>query len=244
MAAGGDFYSRYTVTYEITEKDKKRFWAKVDKRGPDECWEWTACTDNCGIGIFYFKKSTKPHLFAWALKHGEIINGHSVLRLCQNKGCVNPDHYELKDDEKRFHSKYKKGSPDECWLWQAALGRRGYGRFQMNKVNQMAHRMAWAFKNGPIAEGLYVLHRCDVPGCVNPAHLYLGTHDDNMRDRNERDRVPKGETCVHSKYKEVDVLKARELYSNGVTIKEICIIIGIPRSSMSAMLSRRTWKHI
>lgn len=72
-----------------------------------------------------------------------------------------------------------------CWLWKGARQPNGYGRFSAYskaRKTQMAHRWAWILANGPIPDGMRVLHRCDNPPCVNPAHLFLGTDSDNMRD--------------------------------------------------------------
>jgi len=86
----------------------------------------------------------------------------------------------------------RKGSPqsfwaevektDGCWLWRAALSTNGYGQTSRDGVQIRAHRLAWELERGPIPVGLLVLHRCDVPTCVNPDHLFLGTNKDNSRD--------------------------------------------------------------
>lgn len=93
----------------------------------------------------------------------------------------------------RFWSKVKVGQGG-CWLWQAAiLGRTGYGSYQFGrKRKERAHRIAWQLENGPIPAGISVLHRCDVPACVNPDHLFLGTHADNMRDKTLKGRLRNG----------------------------------------------------
>ena len=81
----------------------------------------------------------------------------------------------------RFWSKVEKG--DGCWLWRGAIGSHGrYGQFNVVNRSRPSHRVAWELVNGPIPAGLYVLHRCDVGLCVNPAHLFLGTQKDNMAD--------------------------------------------------------------
>jgi hypothetical protein len=88
----------------------------------------------------------------------------------------------------RFWKKVdQSGGPDACWVWTAGRGgTMGYGSFQMgtyrNTHHVRAHRMAWELTNGPIPAGKYVCHRCDNPPCCNPAHLFLGTQGDNLRD--------------------------------------------------------------
>ena len=69
-----------------------------------------------------------------------------------------------------------------CHLWIGAVAGWGYGSTRIGGKNMRAHRAVWELTNGPIPHGLWVLHRCDNPLCVNPLHLFLGTHSDNMRD--------------------------------------------------------------
>ncbi len=81
----------------------------------------------------------------------------------------------------RFWSKVVRG--EGCWIWAASVDDHGYGRFGIGRLRiEPAHRVAWMVANGPIPDGLSVLHRCDNPPCVRPDHLFLGTQRDNMRD--------------------------------------------------------------
>lgn len=75
-----------------------------------------------------------------------------------------------------------------CWAWTGALDRRGYGVVKVEGSARQAHRVAYELAVGPITRGLHVLHRCDNPQCVRPDHLHLGTHQDNMQEREERKR--------------------------------------------------------
>lgn len=89
---------------------------------------------------------------------------------------------------------------DGCWEWQASSrNSRGYGAIGVNSHPQLAHRVAWEVWNGPIPEGMHVLHRCDNRRCIRPDHLFLGTHLDNMRDAVAKGRSRRfGVThCIH-----------------------------------------------
>jgi HNH endonuclease len=84
----------------------------------------------------------------------------------------------------RFWSKAIVGDPFDCWKWQSARNKDGYGSFGTGEGTKtiLAHRFAWSECRGEIPEGMYVLHRCDEPSCVNPHHLFLGTQKDNVHD--------------------------------------------------------------
>ena len=90
------------------------------------------------------------------------------------------------DFENRFIKRvYKTAS---CWLWQGQLNF-GYGRMRVNKGKRIfVHRFAWTLYNGPIPEKMLVCHKCDVRNCVNPEHLFLGTHKDNTQDMHRKKR--------------------------------------------------------
>lgn len=86
----------------------------------------------------------------------------------------------------RFWSKVQK--TDGCWEWQGGHFTHGYGRAWDGERQVLAHRLAFVLASGAIPDGMHVLHKCDVPLCVNPEHLFLGTHADNMADCGEKGR--------------------------------------------------------
>lgn len=96
--------------------------------------------------------------------------------------------------EERFWTKVNRGASDECWEWTAGTSH-GYGSFGVGgraAGHVAAHRFSWELVNGPVPAGLFVLHHCDNPPCVNPAHLYAGTSADNVRDMVTRGRAKGG----------------------------------------------------
>lgn len=85
-------------------------------------------------------------------------------------------------------------SASGCWIWNRYLNENGYGRTNLSLKGPTlyAHRISWMLHKGDIADGFYVLHKCDTPACVNPDHLYLGTQKENMGDMQKRGRSKKG----------------------------------------------------
>lgn len=98
-----------------------------------------------------------------------------------------------------FHAMIARGSPDACWEWTGARGRHGYGTFYLAPIRGpvASHRIAYGLANGAIPAGLLVLHRCDNPPCCNPAHLWVGTNNDNMLDMVAKGRWRGKNTMSH-----------------------------------------------
>ncbi len=100
---------------------------------------------------------------------------------------------------RRLQSKFIHDPHSGCWLWQGSLTSDGYGRFWLIDRHVRAHRASYELRYGPIPEGMVVRHKCDVPQCVNPDHLELGTQADNNRDivtrgrhvNQKKDRCPR-----------------------------------------------------
>lgn len=131
-----------------------------------------------------------------------------------------------------------------CWLWAGTLDGKGYGRLLNNRKVLSAHRASWTVHNGPIPDGLCVCHRCDTPLCVNPAHLFLGTQQENIRDASNKQRTPLGERQGRSKLKAADVIAIREMASAGIPQKDIAAKFAIAKPTVSDIVRRKKWPHV
>lgn len=159
----------------------------------------------------------------------------------------------------RFWNKVAIGNDDECWLWTGAGDGRGrYGRVMSRPGGALfAHRVSWMLCNGAIPEGMFICHRCDNPPCVNPAHLFLGTQADNLRDMREKGRSrgrqnggPIRHSQGHSRHRgnkltEVQVREIRHLWGEGgITQQELANRFGVDASNIRQILTRKTWRHV
>lgn len=150
----------------------------------------------------------------------------------------------MTDLEIRFWSKVDRESGASCWQWLGCTIHHGYGHFKINGKAVSAHRVAYELCKGPIPVGLHVLHRCDNPGCVNPEHLFVGTHDDNMEDKAVKGRVyrPRGEAHAMAKLTAAQVQEIREL--RGFLLqREIAERFGVTRLHVCEIHNNKVWKE-
>lgn len=113
----------------------------------------------------------------------------------------------------------------DCWHWTAGTNRAGYGRMSYQGTGHPAHRLSYIAFVGPVADGLLVLHKCDNPSCVNPDHLFLGTHLDNKRDCMMKGRwashPKRGADSACASYSHGDLDRMRDLRRYGYAYKVI-----------------------
>lgn len=133
----------------------------------------------------------------------------------------------------RFVSKFEPDPQSGCWNWTGSKIKGGYGVLggERGANNVVAHKFSYEHHKGPVPSDMLVLHRCDNPGCVNPDHLFLGTHADNMDDMAKKGRAgaPKGRRGYVSKLSDDQKSEMRALVSAGVPIRQVAAKFGVDR---------------
>lgn len=140
----------------------------------------------------------------------------------------------------RFNAKVSRYGPDECWAW----GGDTYGQLSIGGRQIPAHRFSYVLHYGHIPDGLWVLHKCDNPPCVNPRHLFAGTHADNVADMVAKGRQAKGEQNGNSLITCDDVPTIFSLRDMGLTQAAIGDAVGLSQREVCDILHGKWWKHL
>lgn len=130
-----------------------------------------------------------------------------------------------------------------CWLWAGATVGKGYGTIGTSKGVKLSHRVAYELYVGPIPEGLFVLHRCDTPNCVNPEHLFVGTNQDNMTDMMAKGRGNKPRGTQVNKAKLTD-WAVKAIRTVDMTANDLADIFSVSPDTIYRVRNNRTWKHL
>jgi HNH endonuclease len=145
----------------------------------------------------------------------------------------------------RFLAKVCPEPGSGCWLWRGQLRPDGYGVLWLAGKSLSAHRAAWMLFRGEITPGLLVCHTCDVRACVNPEHLFLGTHTDNARDREQKGRSMRGEKNHSSKLSMQQVSRIKAvLAEDRMYVSEIAREYGVTPPTIAAIAKGTTWRHV
>lgn len=149
----------------------------------------------------------------------------------------------IKSVEERFWSKVDKSG--EHWLWIGNTDNFGYGRFSINgNKRERSHRYSYILTYGSISNNLCVLHKCDIPNCVKPNHLFLGTRLSNSIDARSKRRFAIGNNIKSTKLSEQDIKEIRSLIKDGYTLVYIAKRFGVVHSTIHCIKAGITWKHI
>lgn len=149
-------------------------------------------------------------------------------------------------NETIFWSRVKRGNG--CWVYSGNTTRDGYGRLRFHGKKILAHRLAYMFSFGNIPRNKLILHSCDNPPCVNPKHLFVGTQSDNMADMRQKGRrlgAYNGEINKNSKLTGDIVSTIRRLFGDGLMNQpQLANRYNVSQPAISAVILRKTWKHI
>lgn len=133
----------------------------------------------------------------------------------------------------------------ECLVWTFGRDRDGYGRVSIARKYKRVHRVSWEISNGPIPDGLDVLHHCDNPPCRKESHLFLGTQAENTADKVRKNRHSVGVKNGRAKLTNNDVREIRLQYARGgITQRELAIAFNLCRTSIFYILHSVNWRHL
>lgn len=199
------------------------------------------CECGCGAEIPAFSARGEPIRF---------LPGHHV-RMPEVRAKISQAHkgrpkqkFNAEEQINSFWSKVHKS--DGCWTWLAATNRKGYGIFRVGNKNVLAHRFSYQIYKGEIPDGILTLHRCDNPACVNPAHLFLGTHLDNVHDCISKGRYYTGRhDGEHGKHK-LTAIQVREIRENpsGLSHRALAKKYSVSKGTITFIMNNQTWRNV
>ena len=131
-----------------------------------------------------------------------------------------------------------------CWWWTGRVTNKGYGEFPWQGTHWGTHRVSWTLHNGPIPDGMQILHHCDNRRCIRPDHLYVGTNQQNVDDRETRGRGLTGRPGRKPLLTKEQVLRMREMAARGASQTALANAFGIAQSSVWAILHRKNYQYL
>lgn len=226
------------------------------------CVGWDAKIDKYGNAKFSYTDEAGSHdinaaRWAWIEFRSPLTKDDKLANTCGVKHCQELDHWEVKAANlgktlwELYELKFTKGGPDDCWPWQEkSRDKDGYGIFSYRdketgkSVTVRATRWAWEQLYGPLDPELFICHTCDFPPCNNPDHWFAGYPAQNSRDMIIKNRQYQGERHHKAVLARQMVEEMRRLYAaGGVSHRELAVKYGVGKTTVTALLRGKTWKH-
>ncbi len=146
----------------------------------------------------------------------------------------------------RFWSKVDRKGPDDCWMWTGTrqvplkngMQYGHFGTYDHKTINHRAHRFSWMLANGRIPDEMVIMHKCDMPLCVNPNHLQLATRRENLQDMEDKGRVAKGENQGYSKLTRDQV---RAIRACDTPPSELAKVYDVHPTCITSVRTRKSW---
>jgi hypothetical protein len=208
------------------------------------CWQSPTSTQ---INVIH--NNEKKYLIRAIFDYFNKKYNGKIKRSCGYKLCINPQHLLSLTSTERFWSNISIGNNNECWEWASLSGTNQYAETHIYGNGDSGHRIAYRLTFGEIPDGLYVCHHCDNPPCCNPKHLFLGTHQDNINDRERkgRNKLPRvrGEEHGNCKLTESQVREIRRLYAFGDhSYYSLADIYSVSFGHIRNIIKRRVWSWL
>jgi len=204
---------------------------------------WTA-DDDAVVRTGYLRGDSVP---AIASALGVSISAvHNRARILSQ-----PHRRKSRSLEQRFWD-YVSCEPNSgCWLWDGSYDRKGYGQLRLKKSSRYATHIALALDGRPVPAGMLACHHCDIPSCVNPAHLFVATAQQNTadmmakgRNRPFDDAARLGSRNPTAKLTESDIPEIRRRLERGETLRSVGADYGVSEANLSGIRLGKTWRHV
>ena len=208
----------------------------------NDCWEWQGAKSKNNAVIHYNKKNLSVKRFLFFKDNPNLNNEGYLHSLCKNKLCVNPRHFINRD---QYIWSLIEKNDNGCWIWNGII-KNQYPYISINHKDIAVHRYMYELHKGKIPKNHNVCHSCDVPKCVNPEHLWVGTQIQNIQDmiNKKRDYKIRGEKHHKAKVSLDQVIQIKKLLNKNMPMTKIQKELNISYKTIQHIKHGTSWSHV